>query len=827
MCGSDFEENAVVDTYELETTNECEEFMTEIAGKQVLVVERQLSRVTPVTGIELDIDDTSRFNIRIRIVAGDDSEYFLGYPTNDGEPRELIPVPEGVSEDTLNALTYRPPGGPVNTFSGKMNEVESIIFGVDDPTSPETYAAKAIKIFFYRNSKLCNRMTPFTLRVKACEEPGTTTLPPTTTPQTYEICEEDMATNPTVATRDDLNEEACDVEMQEEAENPDKQRWPVTFTADEETGLTGVKLTHHFVNGRIKAMKLRVRFYSDYFGVYELQDAEEGVLNQMVPIEETGDEVDELGYATANGLKTWTTAGTNGNEYTLVFSELSNGTQVLYSAREITVIFYRDNTLCSIIKFDAEVKACGELVTTTEATSGTGTTGELTTGPIVTEETEPTIASTTSAPETEETTILGSTVEPTPSTSTEHSIATTPGPTPSTTEEVTIESTSGETEFTTTKVTTTAAPHVCDGLMEELQCGELKTIVTDYKCNMQDLDAPDSSEECQIQCLKDMTTHVCVGTPADDAEDCRPICKDDPDMNFNAEANKCGKTCHTFHQKEFCIEPEVPMPGCVCKKGMVYDEVVGKCVEPEECSCLMDPVDLDNNGVFEFARNVTNGEQKYFEECYTESGEKFACTAECTGEEIIVKHDCYCSYNGIQYEEGDLIPNYPGTDECKKAYCANKEGVIEIVDNSNGVTEDTCKEMGENYTLSYEDGVCYPKCVKTDACRERYNQESLEFTWNKSGSEECVCESRGEVSYTVCGGTCGPSGFMIELGENGQLTAGLTSTCKCCTPMNVEYEQVTFDCSCGGAVEVVEFPVPTKQSQCTCNACADSGENAA
>ena len=83
--------------------------------------------------------------------------------------------------------------------------------------------------------------------------------------------------------------------------------------------------------------------------------------------------------------------------------------------------------------------------------------------------------------------------------------------------------------------------------------------------------------------------------------------------------------------------------------------------------------------------------------------------------------------------------------------------------------------------------------------------------------------SRGEVPFTACGGTCGPSGFMIELGEGGQLNAGLHSTCKCCTPMTVEEEDVTFDCKLDSVSIPVTFRVPTKQSQCSCNACADSG----
>ena len=66
---------------------------------------------------------------------------------------------------------------------------------------------------------------------------------------------------------------------------------------------------------------------------------------------------------------------------------------------------------------------------------------------------------------------------------------------------------------------------VCDGVMEELTCGQLKTIVTDYACDMSSIDTPNSNEECQIECTRDMTTHVCVGTPGSVGGDCRPVCK--------------------------------------------------------------------------------------------------------------------------------------------------------------------------------------------------------------------------------------------------------------------------------------------------------------
>ena len=101
-----------------------------------------------------------------------------------------------------------------------------------------------------------------------------------------------------------------------------------------------------------------------------------------------------------------------------------------------------------------------------------------------------------------------------------------------------------------------------------------------------------------------------------------------------------------------------------------------------------------------------------------------------------------------------------------------------------------------------------------------YNCKLLPFS--DYGNNTYTCVSQSSVSYTVCGGTCGPSGFIISLDMNG-LSAGLSSTCKCCTPEDVDYEEITFNCLNEGSVapKIMTLNVPTKQTGCMCYACSD------
>ena len=99
-------------------------------------------------------------------------------------------------------------------------------------------------------------------------------------------------------------------------------------------------------------------------------------------------------------------------------------------------------------------------------------------------------------------------------------------------------------------------------------------------------------------------------------------------MEFVYEQDICGKTCFTYYNNDYCKRnPEELATGCVCQQGLLYDEVTADCVVPQDCSCLMDPVDSNGDGIFEFTKNVTDDEEKYFETCYTESDETFGCTA--------------------------------------------------------------------------------------------------------------------------------------------------------------------------------------------------------
>ena len=50
-------------------------------------------------------------------------------------------------------------------------------------------------------------------------------------------------------------------------------------------------------------MVIRVRFYSYYFGVFELRNADNGQQNPMEPITETDANVDDLAYAGEKDLK--------------------------------------------------------------------------------------------------------------------------------------------------------------------------------------------------------------------------------------------------------------------------------------------------------------------------------------------------------------------------------------------------------------------------------------------------------------------------------------------------------------------------------------------
>ena len=73
-------------------------------------------------------------------------------------------------------------------------------------------------------------------------------------------------------------------------------------------------------------------------------------------------------------------------------------------------------------------------------------------------------------------------------------------------------------------------------------------------------------------------------------------------MNFNSKANKCGRTCHTYHQKEFCEEPEEYMSGCVCKNGKVSIAAGSwfACYEQQS------PLDSSNRGSFSPSSSPTH-----------------------------------------------------------------------------------------------------------------------------------------------------------------------------------------------------------------------------
>lgn len=357
--------------------------------------------------------------------------------------------------------------------------------------------------------------------------------------------------------------------------------------------------------------------------------------------------------------------------------------------------------------------------------------------------------------------------------------------------------------------------------MYDVECGELKTIVTEYECAMRPIEKPDSSDECQVDCLRNMTTHVCVVSHDYQGNQC--FCS--AHMSYQEEANRCGRTCYTYHQSEYCQEPEEMLPGCVCKDEMVYDEVIGDCVKPEFCSCLMDPVDPDNNGVFEFLKSVVNGEIRHFDVCYNESRDNFPCTAECADDQLKVQHDCFCSYGGVKYDVGEVIPDHVDAQECEEAYCENKHGQINFREIASDFNETECLERGPQWDVSYENGTCNPMCVKnlSDWCREHYIYAPLNFTWareseGKNGlEEEYYCETDRPINYTACAGSCGTGGFKIELGRH--LETSLGSDCTCCSPGFVETEALKFTCWGTYDSRTVTLAVPTKQADCRCNTC--------
>ncbi|VVD00136.1 unnamed protein product [Leptidea sinapis] len=238
--------------------------------------------------------------------------------------------------------------------------------------------------------------------------------------------------------------------------------------------------------------------------------------------------------------------------------------------------------------------------------------------------------------------------------------------------------------------------------------------------------------------------------------------------DFNATAG-CGTFCTTCDNYQ---QHGVPCPlicelnGCDCKPNNVYDEILKKCVLPENCSkCKANEKYVKN--INEECKPRKCSDLGYPLDCYHHSK-----TYDNSG-----PPGCVCIDGYVLNEYGMCIP----IEECHK--CSGKHEVFDECPQT--CPPQICSSIWSKYApCNPKHAVCTPSCVCENGYYKNLNNEC-------TSTEDCL-KCTGPHEYYSCGGACDNECYnLTSCGGDFNATAGCGTFCTTCA----NYQQHGVACA--------------------------------
>ncbi|CAH0627260.1 unnamed protein product [Chrysodeixis includens] len=204
-----------------------------------------------------------------------------------------------------------------------------------------------------------------------------------------------------------------------------------------------------------------------------------------------------------------------------------------------------------------------------------------------------------------------------------------------------------------------------------------------------------------------------------------PSCGGDPNAVSGCGTNRCNRLCSNYDKPPVPCTKICFINACDCKKGFVFDENIGKCVHPKECSPIC--------GADEVFSECTNGG------CQAKNCSQFGKPVPCV--KIDPKYcikGCLCKEGYLRRDDGVCVPQ----DQCNQ--CNKPNEYYDACPPS--CPPQICESIGKVYHCPISTTVCKGAC----RCNKGYFR-------NKIG--ECIAgdvclKCTGPNEYFSCGGAC-------------------------------------------------------------------------
>ncbi|XP_075970402.1 uncharacterized protein LOC142972888 isoform X3 [Anticarsia gemmatalis] len=232
-------------------------------------------------------------------------------------------------------------------------------------------------------------------------------------------------------------------------------------------------------------------------------------------------------------------------------------------------------------------------------------------------------------------------------------------------------------------------------------------------------------------------------------DQCEETCNGDPNAEPGCGIN-CGRLCSNYMKPAPPCAPLCEENGCDCKSDYVFDNNIGKCVLPQDCT----PVCEEN----EVYNNCSNNGCTLLK-CSELLNSTITCdgTVDCVG-------SCVCMQGYLRDEDGVCVPEHQCNPQC---------GPNEVYNSCpTDCPPNTCESIGKEYSCPFEDfGYCEGRCV----CDRGYYRNQIGQCITK---DECL-QCTGPNEFFACGAYC--DNVCATLSEQNQTYCPVLN--KKCNPM--------------------------------------------
>ncbi|KAJ8732616.1 hypothetical protein PYW07_015215 [Mythimna separata] len=276
----------------------------------------------------------------------------------------------------------------------------------------------------------------------------------------------------------------------------------------------------------------------------------------------------------------------------------------------------------------------------------------------------------------------------------------------------------------------------CTGPNEHFSCGricdnECATLKTQNRTN-----CPYVNKRCYSKCYCDEGyardgNGICI--PVDQ---CGVSCNGDPNAVPGC-GSYCGNRCSNYNKGPVACPLICRLGACDCKQTYVYDDNLGKCVQPKNCTPVC-------------------GKDEVYNACINGGCQKKNCS-DLARPNICIhpkecKDGCLCKEGMLRAKNGTCVP----IDKCPTPVCPKNE-VFDRFANG-GCERRTCSDLTRPILcidpvefigacvcvkgfLRNDDGICVPECQ----CNPQCNQPNQVFNRCPSSCPPQTCESLGRA----------------------------------------------------------------------------------